>query len=187
MGIPPKSFPRGSQQGEAPARQCNSRHQSRVCSGIHQSPSHFSSPPWYVRCCKQALRKKPEKSQILDSRAGCQARGTGHCTRGTQAVPSLPGWGWTHCQDKKAFRGMESRVFRTRSQQPARAYLVAPGRRSRAGRGGLLPASPALPEAVPNRDKRGVQGNRDTPLFAKLAARPDGLFHQKLSQERQPP
>lgn len=41
---------------------------------------------------------------------------------------------------------MESRVFKTRSQQPVRAYLAAPERRSRSG--GLLPANPALPEAV---------------------------------------
>lgn len=53
-----------------------------------------------------------------------------------------------------------------------------------AGREGPLPANLAPPEAVSNRDKPGLQGNRDTPLFAKLTARPDGLFHEKLSQEK---
>lgn len=47
-------------------------------------------------------------------------------------------------------------------------------------------ASPLLPEGVPNQDKPGLQGNWDTSLFAKLAACLDRLFHEKLSQERQP-
>lgn len=92
-------------------------------------PFPLLQPPCHIRCCKQSLEKK--KSQILDNRAGCQTRGTGHWATGIQAVPCLPAWGWTHFQDKKALRGMETRIFKTRNQQPARAYLVPPERRSR--------------------------------------------------------
>lgn len=96
---PPKELPQAS-PGRSQQAGANSRCQSRLCSRSHRPPSHFSSPPCYIPSCKQALRKKKKRIPNPPQESGMSDKG--HWTRGIQAVPCLPGWGWTHFQDKKS-------------------------------------------------------------------------------------
>lgn len=183
----PQAPPGRSQRAEAPARQGNFMCQSRACSGSHGSPSHlpWGHKPWspcHLRCCKQALRGKkipnpPQQSGMSDE--GHRALDMGHpngASPGRVGLDSLPR------QKSIPWDGNQS-ILNTK---PAACSGISRCPRAQERGEGLLPANLALPGAVSNRDKRGLQENRDTPLFAKLAACLDGLSQEKLSQERQP-
>lgn len=122
MGTPAKSFPRHPQGGVSrqrlqPGSATPGAKAGFALEGIGPLPTSPAPLATFA-----SIKKK--ESQILNNRAGYQ-------TRGIQAVSCLAGWGWTHFQDKKAFREIETSVLKTRNQQPARAYLGAPERRRR--------------------------------------------------------
>lgn len=158
MGSPQRASPGKSQQAEALQLQVPK----------HRPPSHFSCPTGYVRCCKQALRKKPKIPK-----AGCQTRriGQGASKPGGVGLDSLP-------REKK--HSVEWKPEYLEDEGSSLLGHICWPRGAGAGTGGLLPASPALPEAVSNRGKPALQGHRDTPLFAKLPARLGGLFHRNF-------
>lgn len=163
MGTPAKSFPRHPQGGVSRQRlQSGSATPGAkagfTLEGIGPLPTS-PSPPCYVCCCKRALRKKNPKSSTTEQGVRQRAQGIGQGA--SKRCLAWQGGAGLTSKTKKHFLEWKP-VYLKHETSSLLGHISLPPSAGE-GRERLLPANLALPEAVSNRDKPGLQGNRDTP------------------------